>query len=127
MRAEPKWAAAEWGKKLANLEPLQNSASVEQLGKAAKDAIRFGPTKRNRKQFLVCLAFSYLYERDRRPPTQRETLDYINENSDEKPLALSSLQTEAKYLGIKFADATYSRSQKRLDKKLADLVKALLK
>jgi len=69
-----------------------------------------------------------LYERDRKLPTQRETLDYINENGpNEKSLALSSLQTEAKYLGLKFGHATYSRSQKRLDEKLADVVKAFLK
>jgi hypothetical protein len=127
MRAEPKWAAAEWAKKLSNLEPLQNKASVEQLVTAAKDAIRPCPTKRNRKRFVVCLAFSYLYERDGRLPTQRETLDYINENSNEKSLALSSLQTEASYLGLRFGRATYSRSQKRLDEKLANAVKAFFK
>jgi hypothetical protein len=128
MRVEPKWAAAEWGKKLANLAPLQNKASIEQLTMAAKDAIRPGPIKRNRKRFVVCLTFSYLYERDGRLPTQRETLDYINEESTNRdPLALSSLQTAAKYLGLKFGHATYSRSQKRLDENLANAVKALLK
>ena len=124
MRAEPKWAAAERGKKLANLEPLQNKASVEQFGKAAKDAIRPGPTKRNRKRFLVCLVFSYLYERNGRLPTQRETL-YINEERTNRDplLALSSLQTAAKYLGLKFGHATYNTaSQKRLDRET--LVKA---
>jgi hypothetical protein len=125
MRAEPKWAAAERGKKLANLEPLQNKASVEQFGKAAKDAIRPGPTKRNRKRFLVCLVFSYLYERNGRLPIQRETLDYINEERTNRDplLALSSLQTAAKYLGLKFGHATYNTaSQKRLDRET--LVKA---
>lgn len=118
MRAEPKWAAAERGKKLANLEPLQNKASIEQLEMAAKDAIRPGPTKRNRKRFVACLTFSYLYERDGRLPTQRETLDYINEERTNMDplLKLSSLQTEAKYLGLKFGHATYNTaSQKRLD------------
>jgi hypothetical protein len=115
MRAEPKWAAAERGKKLANLEPLQNKASIEQLEMAAKDAMRPGPKKRNRKRFVVCLTFSYLYERDGRLPTQRETLDYINEERTNRdpPLKLSSLQTEAKYLGLKFGHATYRKARQR--------------
>jgi len=112
---EPNRVADEWGKRLARI--LQNLPSDE-LYRADKDAWRYGPTTRNRKRFLVCLVFSYLYERDRKLPTQRETLDYINENGpNEKALVLSSLQTEAKYLGLKFGHATYSTAQqKRLDR-----------
>jgi hypothetical protein len=117
MRAEPKWAAAERGKKLANLEPLQNKASVEQLGKAAKDVIRPGPTRRFKQRFLVCLAFSYLYERKNRLPTQREVLDYINERpgkrKSEKWMTLSSLQHIGKFLRLKFGHATYRKARQR--------------
>jgi hypothetical protein len=111
IRVEPNWVADEWGKRLARI--LQNLPSDE-LYRADKDAWRYGPTTRNRKRFLVCLVFSYLYERDRKLPTQRETLDYINENGpNEKSLVLSSLQTEAKYLGLKFGHATYRKARQR--------------
>lgn len=114
IRVEPNWVADEWGKRLAGI--LQNLPSDE-LYRADKDARRCGPTERNRKRFAVCLVFSYLYERDGRLPTQGETLDYINEeNTNSYPLGLSSLQTAARYLGLKFGHATYNTAgQKRLN------------
>jgi hypothetical protein len=83
--------------------------------RAHESAARTGPNRRFAQRFLVCLAFSYLYERDHRLPTQREVLDYINERSgkpkSEKTLTLSSLQAAAKFSQLRFGHATYRRQK----------------
>jgi hypothetical protein len=93
---------------------LASKDGPEVLKRAQESAARTGPTRRFEQRFLVCLAFSYLYQRENRLPTQREVLDYINERpgkpKSEKWMTLSSLQHIGKFLKLKFGHATYRKS-----------------
>jgi hypothetical protein len=104
-------------------ETLSAGDGPEIHKRAHESVARVGPIRRFEQRFLVCLAFSYLYDRgpSGRLPTQREVLDYINERPEkpnsEESMALSSLQAAGKFLQLKFGHATYnSAQQKRLDR-----------
>jgi hypothetical protein len=77
-----------------------------QLAVALEHAAR--PQPKYERRFMVCQAFSALYESNKKLPTAEAVQDCINE-SDEKPIGLSSVRFIGKKLGLRFGHATWRR------------------
>jgi hypothetical protein len=87
------------------------SANTEffcQLAVALEHAAR--PQPKYEKRFMVCQAFSVLYESAKRLPTAEEVWEYINRLAlNDATIALSSVRFIGKELGLKFGHATWKR------------------
>ena len=88
--------------------PSADTKFFRQLIVALEHAAR--PRPKYEKRFVVCQAFSALYESDKRLPSAETVWDYINRlKLDGATIALSSVRFIGKELGLKFGHATWKR------------------